>query len=77
MKKVVLVLVAVATSLVTFGCAKDETICTQKVYKKDGAEWILINEGSWEGPEQYKNYTRTIRYQDGSFDVIKTIVTCD
>ena len=73
MKKLALVLVVLAT----FGCSTDETTCNQKVFKKDGAKWILINEGSWEGPEQYKNYTRTIRYQDGSFDVIKTIVTCD
>ena len=72
MKKLVVVL-----AVATFGCSTDEITCTQKVFKKDGAKWILINEGSWEGPEQYKNYTRTIRYQDGSFDVIKTIVTCD
>lgn len=77
MKKVALVLVAVATSLATNGCAKQEENCTQKVFKKDGAKWILINEGSWSGPDQYKNYTRTIRYQDGSFDVIKQVVICD
>lgn len=73
MKKAVLVLVALAT----FGCSKQEENCTQKVFKKDGADWILINQGSWNGPEQYKNYTRTIRYEDGSFDVIKQVVICD
>ena len=77
MKKVALVLVALAT----FACSKEENNCTQKVYKKTykdgGVEWVLINQGSWNGTFQYKNYTRTIRYQDGSFDVIKTIVTCD
>lgn len=77
MKKVALLLVAV----VTFGCSKEENNCTQKVYKKTykdgGVEWVLINQGSWNGTFQYKNYTRTIRYQDGSFDVIRTIVTCD
>jgi len=77
MKKVALLLVALAT----FGCSKEENNCTQKVYKKTykdgGVEWVLINQGSWNGTFQYKNYTRTIRNQDGSFDVIKTIVTCD
>jgi hypothetical protein len=77
MKKVALLLVALAT----FGCGKEENNCTQKVYKKvykdGGVEWVLINSGSWNGPEQYKNYIRTIRNQDGSFDVIRTIVTCD
>ena len=77
MKKVALLLVALAT----FGCAKEEENCTLKVYKKvykdGGVEWVLINSGSWNGPDQYKNYTRTIRNQDGSFDVIRTIVTCD
>lgn len=77
MKKAVLVLVAVAT----LGCNKQEENCTQKVYKKtyneNGIKWVLINEGSWSGPDQYKNYTRTIRYQDGSFDVIKQVVICD
>ena len=80
MKKVALLLVALATSLATSGCSKEEN-CTQKVYKKTykdgGVEWVLINSGSWNGPDQYKNYTRTIRNQDGSFDVIRTIVTCD
>lgn len=63
------------------GCSKEESNCTQKVYKKvyknNSVEWVLINSGSWSGPNQYKNYTRTVRYTDGSFDVIKTIVTCD
>ena len=72
MKKAVLVLVALAT----FGCSKEEN-CTQKVYKKDGAEWVLINSGSWNGEYQYKNYVKTIRYEDGSFDVIKQVVICD
>jgi len=73
MKKAVLALVAVAT----LGCSKQEENCTQKVFKKDGAKWVLINEGSWSGPDQYKNYTRTIRYTDGSFYVIKQVVICD
>lgn len=72
MKKVALLLVAVVLS----SCSKEEN-CTQKVYKKDGAEWVLINQGSWNGESQYKNYTKTIRYEDGSFDVIKTTVICD
>lgn len=63
--------------LFMFGCSSDDIVCTQKVFKKDGAKWILINDSSWNGPDQYKNYTRTIRYEDGSFDVIKTIVTCE
>ena len=77
MKKVALLLVALAT----FGCSKEENNCTQKVYKKTykdgGVKWVLINQGSWNGPDQYKNYTKTIRYEDGSFDVIKQIVICD
>ena len=78
MKKVALLLSA---TILTFGCAKEEENCTQKVYKKTykdgGVEWVLINQGSWNGTFQYKNYTRTIRNTDGSFDVIRTIVTCD
>jgi len=77
MKKVALLVAAVVLS----ACSKEEGNCKQKVYKKvykdGGVEWVLINQGSWNGTFQYKNYTRTIRYQDGSFDVIKTIVTCD
>ena len=73
MKKAILAL----TVLATFGCQKEEITCTQKVYKKDGANWVLINSSSWNGPEQYKNYTKTILYEDGSFDVIKTTVICD
>jgi len=72
MKKAIVLMVALG-----FGCAKEEGNCKQSVYKKDGAEWILINSASWEGPDQYKNYTKTIWYEDGSFDVIKTIVTCN
>jgi len=53
------------------GAQKEEGNCKQSVYKKDGAEWILINSARWEGPDQYKNYTKTIWYEDGSFDVIK------
>jgi protein involved in sex pheromone biosynthesis len=79
MKKGLLLLAT--TLLMLTGCSKEEDNCTQKVYKKvykdGGVEWVLINSGSWQGPEQYKNYTKTIKYEDGSFDVIKTVVTCD
>jgi len=76
MKKAILGLATFATIALT-GCQKEEDNCTQKVYKKDGAKWVLINSSSWNGPEQYKNYTKTIWYEDGTFDVIKTTVICD
>ena len=76
MKKAIVLMVA-NTLLMLTGCSKEEGNCKQSVYKKDGAEWVLINSARWEGPDQYKNYSKTIRYEDGSFDVIKTVVTCN
>lgn len=73
MKKLIIITLA----LILGSCAKDETNCNIKVYKKKGADWELIQDASFKGEQQYKNYTKTIKNADGTFDVIKTIVECE
>ena len=77
MKKTVLLLAAVV-GLAFTSCNKNEDFtCKQKVERKVGADWVLINSGTWEGDYQYKNYVKAIDNGDGTFTVIRTTVTCD
>jgi len=74
MKKAILILALLAT----FGCEKEETTCTIKVYRQiNGSKYELIQNASWTGEKQYKNYVKTVKDEDGNVTNIKTIVTCD
>lgn len=75
MRKIVFLLAAAATLA---SCSKDEQFtCSQKVEKKVGADWVLINSGTWQGDYQFKNYTEVVWAEDGTFEVIRTTVNCN
>ena len=74
MKKVITILVLLAA----FGCSKEETVCTLKVYKQyNGGKYKLIQNSSWVGEYQYKNYVKSTKDADGNITNIKTVVTCE
>ena len=78
MKKAILILGLAVAVLATLGCEKEETTCTMKVYRQiNGSKYELIQNASWTGEKQYKNYVRSTKDADGNVTNIKTIVTCD
>lgn len=78
MKKAILILGLAIAVLVAVGCEKEETTCTMKVYRQiNGSKYELIQNASWVGEEQYKNYVKTVKDKDGNITNIKTIVTCE
>jgi hypothetical protein len=78
MKKAITILGLAVAVLATLGCEKEETTCTIKVYKQyNGSKYELIQNASWTGEKQYKNYVKTYRDNAGNITNIKTIVTCD
>jgi hypothetical protein len=78
MKKAITILGLAVAVLATLGCEKEETTCTMKVYRQiNGSKYELIQNSSWVGEKQYKNYVKTFKDKDGNITNIKTIVTCE
>ena len=78
MKKAITILGLAVAVLATLGCEKEETTCTIKVYRQiNGSKYELIQNASWTGEPQYKNYVKSFKDEDGNITNIKTIVTCD
>ena len=78
MKKAITILGLAVSVLATLGCEKEETTCTMKVYRQiNGSKYELIQNASWTGEKQYKNYVRSTKDEDGNVTNIKTIVTCE
>jgi hypothetical protein len=78
MKKAITILGLAVAVLATLGCEKEETTCTMKVYRQiNGSKYELIQNASWTGEKQYKNYVKTYRDNAGNIINTKTIVTCD
>ena len=78
MKKAITILGLAVAVFLAMGCEKEETTCNIKVYRQyNGSKYELIQNASWVGPEQYKNYVRSTKDEDGNITNIKTIVTCE
>ena len=78
MKKAITILGLAVLVFFAMGCEKEETTCTMKVYRQiNGSKYELIQNATWTGEPQYKNYVKTFKDEEGNITNIKTIVTCE